>query len=245
MKALITGMNGTVAPLLGKGVANRGYAISSWNRSQVPINDIAYIEDFIDAEQPDLFFHLATGPAEWSEMVAHVCAKRHIKFLFTSSVSVYSGEQQGPFSIDIEPMPGDDYGKYKLECERRITAVNREAWIVRLGWQIGTTFSGNHMVAQLERAHHRDGFIEASTKWYPACSFLEDTVTGIIQIIENHSPGLYHLGGNPGFTYYEIAIRIKEMLERPWDIRPTTSFVYNNRLIDPRIQIGLISERFK
>ncbi|MEM8859760.1 MAG: sugar nucleotide-binding protein [Chloroflexota bacterium] len=244
MKILITGMNGTVAPVLAKTLISSGYAISSWNRSQVPIDDTAQIENFIATEQPDIFFHVATGPAEWAEKVAQVCAQQNIKFLFTSSVSVYSNTQQGPFSVDIEPVPNDDYGRYKLECERRVMGVNPSAWLVRLGWQIGTTMAGNHMVAHLEQAYQQDGSVEASTQWYPGCSFLEDTAAGIKAIVENQPAGVYHLGGNPGLTYFEIVTHLKETLERPWEVRPTTAFVYNNRLVDGRFQSNSISDRF-
>ena len=245
MKALITGMNGTVAPVLAKALVGGGYSVSTWDRTQLPIDDRVQIEIFLDATQPDCFLHLATGPAGWAEQVAHLCAERNIKFLFTSTVSVYSSKQQGPFSVDIAPIPDDDYGKYKLECEQRILSKNPNALIVRLGWQIGTSISGNHMVAQLEQANQSAGFIEASTAWYPACSFLEDTAAGIKTIVETQPTGLYHLGGNPGLTYFEIVTRLNRVLQRQWEVRPTASFVYNNRLIDPRIAVQSIAERLK
>jgi len=149
MRALVTGMNGTVAPALAEALSRAGHTIIGWDRSVVPTDNPGTVHDFIKENQPDWFFHVATGSPEWAEYVARVCAGLGIRFLYTSSASVFSTAQHGPFSIEVPPKPDDEYGRYKLECEQRIRAINPNALIARLGWQIGPGPGGNQMVDYL------------------------------------------------------------------------------------------------
>ena len=85
----------------------------------MPIDDPAAGRAFLQHEAPDCSFHIATGSPDWAELAARRCAQQGVDFLFTSSVSVFAATQQGPFTIDDEPQPDDDYGRCKLECKRR------------------------------------------------------------------------------------------------------------------------------
>jgi len=242
MKALLTGMNGTVAPALAQSLSAVGYAIVPWNRTLHPIDNREAVECFIASESPDLLCHLAMGSPDWAEWMAKVCAQRKIPFLFTSSVSVFSGSQTGPFSVEELPLPDDDYGRYKFECEQRIQGANPNAWIVRLGWQIGTAPGGNQMVDYLDRAFREHGIIEASTEWFPGCSFLPDTADSLTQILSLPS-GLYHLDGNPGLQFHEITTGLNHLLGEPWTVVPISGLVQNHRMLDPRVTVVPITRR--
>lgn len=241
MKAIITGMNGTVAPVLARHLIQAGHQVVPWNRSVVPIEDPAAIRGFIERERPDGFFHVATGSPCWAEWVARVCAERSVRFLYTSSASVYSAAQTGPFTVAVLPEPADDYGRYKLHCEQLVRTANPRAHVVRLGWQIGTAPGGNQMVDFLERNFQAQGLIEASTRWYPACSFLEDTAATLARLMENHPADLYLLDGNPGLSFHEIAVGLDRMLGGRWRITSTSTPVQNNRMIDARVAVAPIN----
>ena len=162
--------------------------------------------------------------------------------MFTSSVSVFSSHQQGPFTIDVQPKPNDDYGRYKLECEQRISKVNPNAIIVRLGWQIGKTTGGNQVVEFLNNMYQNNDKIEASRNFIPACSFLEDTANSLIEILQNNSAGLYQLDGNPGMNFYEITLSLKKLLKLSWKIDAVESPNQNNRMLDERIKVKSITQ---
>lgn len=245
MKALITGMNGTVAPALAQALSNADHLVVPWDRSVVPIDDPQTVREFIRSEQPDWFFHIATGSADWAELASQVCAKQGIKFLFTSSVSVFSSSQRGPFTVDDLPKPDDDYGRYKLECEQRVRAAHSESLIVRLGWQIGTVPGANHMVDYLDRSFRTQGYIDASIHWYQACSFLSDTSLSLTQIMQTLSAGLYHLDGNPGLNFYQIVVGLNSLQAKPWIVKPSESPVQNNQLLDRHVQVNPITNWFK
>ena len=237
-------MNGTVAPALAQALAKSGYEIVPWNRSAHPIDNPIAVRDFIRTENPALFCHVAMGNPDWAEWAARTCAEDNIPFLFTSSVSVYSAVQSGPFTVHDLPVPDDDYGRYKLECERRVQAAHPRAQIVRIGWQIGTTPGGNQMVDYLDRTFKEKGHIAASLDWFPACSFLPDTADSLTQILQKLPPGLYHLDGNPGLDFSKIAAGLNELLGHPWKIIPVSGLVQNHRMLDPRVPVAPITRRF-
>jgi dTDP-4-dehydrorhamnose reductase len=243
VNAIVTGLNGTVAPALAHALRERGYEVAGWDRSAVPADDPETGRRFIREVRPGAFFHVATGPPEWAEAVARACAEEGVPFLFTSSVSVFSDAQQGPFEVEAIPEPSDDYGRYKLDCERRVRAAHPEAVVARLGWQIGAEPGGNHMVDHLHRKHRKEGAIAASTRWRPACSFLPDTAIALAALLEA-PPGLYHLDGNPGLSFFEIATGLNALLGDPWRVDPAEEPDRDGRMLDPRPRVRLISEWF-
>jgi dTDP-4-dehydrorhamnose reductase len=243
MKAILTGMNGTVAPVVARHLQQHGHTTIAWDRQRTPIDDPESIRRFIVEQQPDWFFHIATGSPDWAEEAARACAEMGIRFLFTSSVSVFSHEQQGPFTPDVEPQPADDYGAYKLECEGRVRRANSDAIIARLAWQIGDAPGSNNMIDYLHRAATTHGQIETSTNWYPACAFLEDTAASLYRLIQSYPADLYQLDGNPGLNFFEIVTGLKRLHGADWIIAPTTTPAQNNRMLDERIAIAPITER--
>jgi dTDP-4-dehydrorhamnose reductase len=233
-KILLTGMNGTVAPAVAEELRARGDEVLAWDRGAVSPNDRGAIERFIRETKPSALVHCAMGSPRWAEDMARVCAEEGITFFYVSSASVYGTQQQGPFTINDAPEPSDDYGRYKLECEQRVCAVNAEARIVRIGWQIALRPGGNHMVEHLIRRQAEDRHIAASTEWFPACSFLDDTARGLADVLAL-SQGLFLLDGNPGWNFWQITCALNQAMGVGWDVRETEDFVWNNRMIDSKL----------
>lgn len=243
MKILITGLNGTVAPIVAKQFAEESHTIIAYNRNLTPIDNIAAISAFIEQTKPDWLFHLATGSPTWAANLAQITYSHSIPFLFTSSVSVFSDKQTGPLTINVKPEATDDYGRYKIECENIVLQANPNALVARLAWQIGDTPGSNHMVDFLHRQIAQQGTIYASRNWYPACSFLQDTAQAIFSLVKEHSCGIYHLDANPGFSFYQIVTALNKYLGQNWYIIPTDTPAFTNRMMDERIRVRPISER--
>lgn len=237
-------MRGTVAPVLAHALSHSGCAIVPWDRAVHPVDHPEAVRFFIRGEQPALFCHLAVGPPAWAEWAARACAEVDIPFLYVSSVSVYSSAQAGPFTIADEPFPDDDYGRYKLECERRVQAAHPRAHLVRIGWQIGNAPGGNQMVDYLDRTFRAHGRIDASVRWFPACSFLDDTAASLVHVVRALPPGLYHLDGNPGLDFFEITTALNRLLGGPWQVVPGEGLVQNHLMRDPRVPVASITQRF-
>ncbi|WP_214848241.1 sugar nucleotide-binding protein [Exiguobacterium sp. s193] len=242
MNALVTGMNGTVAPVLADVLRMHQYEVIAWDRSVVSTTDSVIMEAFIDQVQPDLLLHIGMGSAEFAESLARLSFERNIPFLFTSTASVYANHQQGPHDPSVLPEADDEYGFYKRTCERLIQAVNPDAYIVRIGWQIGQVAGSNNMIDYLER-HASTGPIPASKNWYPACSFLEDTAQMLYTILTAQTPGLYLADGNPTHSFFEIATALNVYHGSKWRIEEDDTIQRDDRMNDHRVTIQPISDR--
>jgi dTDP-4-dehydrorhamnose reductase len=242
-KALLTVMNGTVAPVLAERLRREGVMVDGWNRHEVPVDNAAACEAFIDREQPDLLVHLAMGSPDWAGWLAAASARRGITFVYISSVSVFDGSRSGPFPPDKEPDAHDDYGRYKAECERRVRAANTSAYIARIGWQIGNRPGNNNMVDYLCKQQAARGKISASSRMYHSCSFLEDTADGLWRMMSSHPPDLYQLEGNDGCSFFQIASGLNKKLNAGWQIEETREPAVDIRMRDDRIHLAPVSER--
>ena len=234
-KVLLTGMNGTVAPAIAQELRRRRCEVVAWDRSAVSPEDREAVARFIRDVKPSALVHCAIGSPQWAEDMARVCAEQGSKFLYVSSASVYGTQQQGPFTVGDTPEPSDDYGRYKLECEQRVRAVNDQAIVVRIGWQIALRGGGNNMVEHLAQNQAEHGHITASTEWFPACSFLDDTALALATTLETFPPGLYLLDGNPGWSFWQVACALNRRMGAGWEVRASEAFRWNNRMLDPSV----------
>lgn len=245
MRILITGLRGTVAPALAEHLTQNAHTVLPWNRDSHPPTDEPTTRAFIEHCRPDRVCHIATGPPDWAEWIAHACHALAIPLLWTGSVSIFADRHTPPFTPDMEPDATDDYGKYKIECERRIRASNPQAVIARLGWQIGLAPGSNTMTNHLANlARDNDNTIKASTNWFPSCALLPDTAAALASLIHQPNPGIYHLEGNTrALSFHDIATRLANALHMPWRITPTDTPTMDNRMTDPRITMRQIDTR--
>ena len=242
-RTIITGMNGTVAPAVAAELCSRGSEVLAWDRAAVSPDDHVAVAEFIRRSGATALVHCAMGSPRWAECMAATCAALDTAFLYTGSVSVFGAHQEGPFAVDVLPEPSDDYGRYKLECERLVQAVHPGAQVMRLGWQIALQRDGNQMVSHLFRQHAEHGHVTASTRWFPACSFLDDTARVIADVLEGGSPGLSQLDGNPGWDFRRIATELNRSMGAEWSIRTTEDFRANTRMLDARLPSVSIAMR--
>ena len=243
MKAIITGMNGTVAPYVARELEAHGFTVISWDRSRYPTHDRAAGQRFLYEARPDWLLHIGMGPADWAEFLAREAAERGIQFLFTSTVSVYADRATGPITVETPADNRSDYALYKLDCEARIHAANPEAITARISWQIGTELGTNNMYAQLDAAYRRDGLIEASTRWYPACARLADTAVELHRLRAEAPGGIYLLDSNTRWNYYQIATAINRAAGAPWRIRAVDDIELDLRMVDPRCRMPPLEQR--
>lgn len=243
MKAIITGMNGTVAPALARRVAEQGLEVVPWDRTREPIGSERAVRAFIERERPMWVCHVATGPIEWAEWIARACAPLGSRLLWTGSASVFSERTPAPIPPDAPADATDDYGRYKAECEQRILGANPDAVVARLGWQIGDAPGSNNMVDYFTREAEK-GAIRASTRWVPSCAMLNDTAVALVALMARAEPGVFHLEGNSaGLSMFDLATRINHAQRRNWTIEPTDEPHRDNRMHDPRVRMAQVSDR--
>jgi dTDP-4-dehydrorhamnose reductase len=246
---LLTGSNGTIGRALKSYLVKNNIDFLCWNRTTIPVDNYKIMEDFIRDSKIDTFIHLAANTSsderkrkdswnvnyEWTSELAWICGKFNIKFVYSSSAMVFSGKS-GPYNLHSVPDATEGYGYEKRMSENRVMFQNKKAVILRLGWQISGV-DGNTINQYLNRTMNEKGIVYASTKWFPSCSFLEDTV-GIIIKSMDFSPGIYMIDSNQKWNFYEISSQMKLYYKKDWNILPVDDFVQDTRMSDPRITIN-------
>ena len=71
---------------------------------------------------------------------------------------------------------------------------------------------------------------------------LADTAESLRILIETQPAGLYHLEGNPGLSFFEIAESLNRLRGNPWTVVPTDAPVMNNLMRDERVGMRPITE---
>jgi dTDP-4-dehydrorhamnose reductase len=213
------------------------------------------MEAFVRESAPDALFHLAiasqpTGRPgeswlvnyEWTSELAWITRKLGVRFVFTSTAMVFSDDARGPFTAETPPDAKEGYGYEKRRAEERVFHQNPEARVVRLGWQMDDRPEGNTMTAALEAEMRTNGVVRASARWYPACSFLDDTVAAL-ERAANEPPGIYMVDSNERWTHFEIASTLSAQLGGRFRVEPTDAFVYDQRFCDGRLGVPSLNVR--
>ncbi len=128
------------------------------------------------------------------------------------------------------PDASDEYGAYKIACEQAIQAIDPQAKIVRIGWQIGTEAGSNNMVDFFTNEMKQHGVIQASRNWYPSSSLLEDTAEALVTILLEQEAGLYQLNGNDRYSMYDLAHALNTLHAKNWMIEPVDEPRRDNRM---------------
>lgn len=243
-RVLVTGLNGTLAPVLADALRARRLRVSGWDRRRVPPEDAAACAAELERLRPAQVFHLGLGSEAWAAVLAAWCARHGVPFLFTSTAMVFDHEPDGPHRVDDPRTAKDDYGRYKIRCEDAIAEASDRAIVARIGWQIGAGRGGNNMLEALWRMAGADGTIRASIAWRPACSFMTDTAEGLIRLIEAGRPGIHHLDSNvrDGLDFHEIVLRLRGLHGADWRVEAVDEYAHDQRLLDDRAGLPDLSD---
>ncbi len=246
MRLLITGLKGTVAPKVARVFRRHGAEVVGWDRDAVPAEDKEAAARFLEQTRPDAVCHLAMGSETWAGLLARYSAMNGIPFLFASTAMVFDATSDGPHRPGDRRTATDDYGAYKIRCEDTVIENHPGAIITRFGWQIDPDAAGNNMLAHLDVQQAREGKIQASRLWVPACSFMNDTAEALWALITERAGGVFHLDSNAqdAWTFDRIARAVKNQFAREdWTIEVTESYKHDQRLIGHENRIARISDR--
>ena len=248
--SLVTGASGWVGRSLMRHLKSTGETAIAWDRAAHPPTDTDAINAALAEHTPDVIYHLAmcsepTGSVEdehdlvnraWPERLAQWCATNGSRLVYTSSVMVYTDALPGPFTRRTEPDETEGYGALKLAVERLVReAAPDHSAVCRLGWQLADEPTGNNMLRHLTDQHAEKGKIDASSKWYPACSHVAETARALHAAGTLADPGTYLVSTNRSHPFTDIARMISDERELGWTINVDDSHAHDQRMLDDRL----------
>lgn len=246
-RVLVTGLSGTVAPYMKDLLESKGIEVLDFKHRTIDIDSkdeiIKYLDSFGDF---DFIYHFANGPMLYQVELARYAQVKGIGFMFTSTESVYSDKINGPYDVNDERTAYSDYGKYKIEVENNVIEVNKNAFIIRLGWQLGDEPLKNNMLAFLKNTMENEGVINASEEWIPAVNYIGATVDAIYNITSLMKPSTYNLDSNKEeLNFYQIVCRLNDYYKMNLQVNKVSEPKRNGRILDDRITIPNILDHLK
>ncbi|MBD1389361.1 sugar nucleotide-binding protein [Neiella sp. HB171785] len=244
-RVLVTGLNGTLAPILAEAFGAVGISVIGWDRLRYPTDDWTVLEDFWSDYQPQACCHLGMGSPHWAGQLAAMCQRDGLPMLFTSTAMVFDASVNGPYHTSSPANPQDDYGRMKLASEHAVVAAYPDAIIARLGWQIHHRRGGNTMYEALSQQMEKNGKITASNAWIPATSMMSDTADALVALLLQGQRGLFHLDSNAvdQLDFADIVKRLNDKLNAGWTIEVDQSYRHDQRLLDSRAVMPKLSSR--
>jgi dTDP-4-dehydrorhamnose reductase len=226
MRLLITGLSGTLAPVLARVARAQGHAVLGWDHRSLGFADARAF----DALRPEAVAHLAMAGAAESAALAAMAADRGLPFVITSTAMVFHHLPDGPHRVGDERTAQDGYGQAKIAVEDAVRAAHSEASVVRIGWQIDPEARGNNMLTTLDRWQLEQGEVAASSAWIPACSFMSDTAAALLRLLGQ--PGVHHVDSNAdeAWSFDLLVAALARRFDRPWRLRVHQDYHHDQRL---------------
>ncbi len=211
-RLLVTGGCGYLGRELVAHGAGRGWAVRATWLNQPPQGDAEWVRvDVRDpvavaaaAEGGDAIVHTAYRQSNgaWevnpvgSEAVARATVGRRLVHLSTDIV--FRGDR-GAYREDDQPDPVNDYGRSKLEAERRVASLHPDATIVRTSLLYGGAQPGPQ--ERLARENRRFFVDELRSPVQ-----VGDLAAAILELLALDVPGSLHLGGADDISRFDFAV---------------------------------------
>lgn len=141
-------------------------------------------------------------------LLARICSERGVRFVHVSTDYVFSGDASQPYVEEEVVAPASNYGRSKLEGERRVLALSGDFLVVRSSWIFGG--GRNFLVSVLgQAAKRRSGEVKEALRvvddQWGRPSYAVDLAAGILALLEAGARGLYHLANAGVATWWELA----------------------------------------
>lgn len=244
MRLLVTGLSGTLAPVLARAARARGHAVLGFDHRLLAAGGPDAMARYLALQRPDAVAHLAMAGAPESAALAAWAAARGLPFVMTSTAMVFHHQPDGPHAVDDPPNAQDDYGRGKAAAEAAVRTAHPGASIVRIGWQIDAEARGNNMLRTLDDWQRTQGEVAASAAWKPACSYMADTAEALLKLLP--MPGVHHVDSNAteGWHFAELVLALARAHQRSqWQVRRHGDYRHDQRLAGGERHVPPLSAR--
>ena len=193
----------------------------------VDLTNTRDVERLLDAVRPDAVVHTAALAQpnacerdpdasfriniEASVSLAAHCAKRDIRFVFTSTDLVFDGEH-APYDETAAPAPLSVYGRHKAQAEQGILAVCPKALVCRLPLMFGAAGPHAESFIQPWLAGLREGReLLLFEDEHRTAVGAETVADGLRLALEQNVCGLLHLGGAERLSRYAFGLLLADV----------------------------------
>jgi dTDP-4-dehydrorhamnose reductase len=215
MRLLITGAAGMLGRDVAAAAGRSGHEVVALARAQLDIADPAAVDKAIADARPDAVVNCAAwtdvdGAEEHEDQATRVngdgpghLAEAAPYLVHVSSDYVFDGQGTEPYREDDPTAPISAYGRSKLAGERAVQARSAGHAIVRSSWLFGAG-GRNFVDTMLRLGAERDG-LRVVDDQVGCPTFTGHLAEALVQIAENHTPGILHVAGGGACSWFELA----------------------------------------
>ncbi len=190
------------------------------------------VKAMVSSVKPDVVLHLAAATdvdrceqePDWAyrtnaigtQNVALACLGEGATLVYISTAGVFWGDKAEPYIEFDAPHPANVYGQSKLAGEQIVTSLLQRCYVVRAGWMIGGGEKDKKFIGKIARliGEGKNPLQVVNDKW-GSPTYAKDLLSGIRRLLQTGYYGLYHMVNTGCCSRYEVALAIREALQRP------------------------------
>ena len=180
------------------------------------------------------------------EILTHLSLEYQFKLIHFSTDYVFDGNSNKPYVENSKVLPQGIYGKTKAEGEKVILNSNADAWIIRTSWLFSPF--GKNFVKKILFLLQKENKINVISDQIGSPTYALDLARDILKILSDKIPNngskIFHYTNAGQTTWYEFALKIKELSKLSCNINPIETNKFRSSAKRPKYSV-LSSENFK
>ena len=248
MRILITGANGQLGCDLQRTLVSHELILMD-----LPTFDLtkSLCEEQVASAQPDLVIHAAAYTdvdgaehqpdlamavnAQGTEWVARGTTRAKARLIYISTDYVFDGLKKTPYLENDLANPLNQYGKSKLEGERRALDLCPNSLVVRTSWLYGA--HGKNFVKTMMRLAVEQPELRVVADQRGCPTNAADLAQALAQMLRVNIRGIVHATGTGDCTWYELASAIVSATGRETPVHPITTAEAGRRAARPSYSV--------
>jgi dTDP-4-dehydrorhamnose reductase len=250
---LVTGANGQLGMEFRRLEARyKQYEFEFADHSQLPVEEMDMVNDYVDALQPfgciNCAAYTAVDKAESEKekamtvngeavgYLAAACARNHTLFIQVSTDYVFDGNSSVPYKETDNTNPVNHYGLTKLVGEQLALRNNPASIIIRTAWVYSEY--GNNFVKTMMRLMHDREIVNVVNDQMGSPTYAADLAKAIMQLIisidapnkipgdKTTQPAIFHYSNEGVISWYEFAEAIRKLTKSKCKVNPISTSQY-------------------
>lgn len=140
------------------------------------------------------------------------------KIVYFSTDYVFDGRKNEPYREYDQPNPLSIYGWSKLLGEQYTSTYNPNHLIIRTSWLYG--IQGKNFIKTVLNHYNNGKHLEIVDDQYGCPTYARDLVQQTVSLLKNDEVGLFHAVNSGVTNWYQLAVKVFDILEIEVAIKP-------------------------
>lgn len=237
---LITGAAGQLGKEVQKLLDEKDINYVAYDSKDLDIKNKDKVNRIVREKNPDIIFHCAAYTAvdnaedegkeinrqvniEGTENIARAAETVGATIVYISTDYVFDGKKKEYYLPDDSTNPQNEYGKAKLEGEKRIQKYSTKYYIIRTSWVFGEF--GNNFVFTMLKLAEKNKRLKVVNDQIGRPTWTRNLAEFMIYLVQTQQNyGVYHLANEGYCSWYEFSKAI--LKDKEIEIFPVGSEEY-------------------